>query len=103
MKVSAVTGEGLDALREAVVARLYGDSIIPADLDGLLVNERHRVALARAADALDRAAAHLEPGGDTVLAAHEVQEAVAALDALVGAVDVEEVLGAVFAGFCVGK
>jgi tRNA modification GTPase len=103
VKVSAVTGEGLDALREAVVARLYGDGTIPADLDGLLVNERHRAALARAAEALAQAAAHLEPGGDTVLAAHEVQEAVAALDSLVGAVDVEEVLGAVFAGFCVGK
>jgi len=103
VNLSAVTGEGLDALREAVVARLYGDGAIPADLDGLLVNERHRVALARAADALARAAVHLEPGGDTVLAAHEVQEAVAALDGLVGAVDVEEVLGAVFAGFCVGK
>ncbi len=103
VKVSAVTGDGLDQLRTAIVARLYGDGIIPADLDGLLVNERHRVALARAADALARAAAHLEPCGDTVLAAHEVQVAVAALDALVGAVDVEEVLGAVFAGFCVGK
>ncbi len=98
-----MNGEGLDQLKTAIVARLYGDGTIPADLDGLLVNERHRVALARAADALARAAAHLEPGGDTVLAAHEVQEAVAALDALVGAVDVEEVLGAVFAGFCVGK
>lgn len=103
VNLSAVTGEGLDALREAVVTRLYGDGAIPADLDGLLVNERHRGALARAADGLARAAPHLEPGGDTVLAAHEVQEAVAALDALVGAVDVEEVLGTVFAGFCVGK
>lgn len=103
LRVSAVNGEGLDQLKTAIVARLYGDGTIPADLDGLLVNERHRVALARAAEALARAAPHLEPGGDTVLAAHEVQEAVAALDALVGAVDVEEVLGAVFAGFCVGK
>jgi tRNA modification GTPase len=103
LRVSAVNGEGLGELREAIVARLYGDGTIPADLDGLLVNERHRAALARAAGALEQAAPHLEPGGDTVLAAHEVQEAVAALDALVGAVDVEEVLGAVFAGFCVGK
>jgi tRNA modification GTPase len=103
VKVSAVTGEGLDALREAVVARLYGDGSIPADLDGLLVNERHRAALARAAEALREALAQFQPGGDSVLAAHEVQEAVAALDGLIGAVDVEEVLGAVFAGFCVGK
>ena len=38
-----------------------------------------------------------------MLAAHHVQEAVGALDVLVGAVDVEEVLDRVFASFCVGK
>jgi tRNA U34 5-carboxymethylaminomethyl modifying GTPase MnmE/TrmE len=32
-----------------------------------------------------------------------VREAMLALDELLGTVDVEEVLGKVFAGFCVGK
>jgi tRNA U34 5-carboxymethylaminomethyl modifying GTPase MnmE/TrmE len=32
-----------------------------------------------------------------------VREATAALDELLGVVDVEEVLSRVFAGFCVGK
>jgi tRNA modification GTPase len=103
VRVSAVSAEGLDVLQEAIVARLYGDGTIPADLDALLVSERHRAALAKAAAALAEAAPHLDPGGDSVLAAHHVQEAEVALDALIGAVDVEEVLGAVFAGFCVGK
>jgi tRNA modification GTPase len=38
-----------------------------------------------------------------VLAAHHVREAASALDVLVGAIDVDEVLGRVFASFCVGK
>ena len=38
-----------------------------------------------------------------MLASHHVREATLALDELVGTVDVEEVLGRVFAGFCVGK
>ena len=42
-------------------------------------------------------------GGDAVLVSHHVREAMLALDELVGVVDVEEVLGKVFAGFCVGK
>ena len=46
---------------------------------------------------------HLVPGGDPVLVSHHVREAMLALDELVGVVDVEEVLGRVFAGFCVGK
>jgi tRNA modification GTPase len=38
-----------------------------------------------------------------VLASHHLREATLALDELIGAVDIEEVLGRVFAGFCVGK
>jgi tRNA modification GTPase len=38
-----------------------------------------------------------------VLAAHHVREATTALDELLGAVDIEEVLERVFSSFCVGK
>jgi tRNA modification GTPase len=37
------------------------------------------------------------------VAATELRAAIHALDALFGAVDVEEILGAVFRQFCVGK
>jgi tRNA modification GTPase len=103
LRVSAVTGEGLDTLRRAVAARLFRAGAALADLEPALTRERHRVALARAADSLRDAAPHLAAGGDAVLAAHHVQEAVRALDTLVGAVDVEEVLDRLFATFCVGK
>ena len=46
---------------------------------------------------------HFGSGGDAVLAALEVQEAVRALDSLIGSVDIEEVLDRLFAGFCIGK
>jgi len=58
---------------------------------------------ASTAAALEDAAEHLVPGGEAVLVSHHVREATLALDELVGVVDVEEVLGKVFAGFCVGK
>jgi tRNA modification GTPase len=61
------------------------------------------VARARAAEALANARPELARGGDAVLAAHHLQEAVRALDSLIGLVDVEEVLDRVFAAFCVGK
>jgi tRNA modification GTPase len=38
-----------------------------------------------------------------VLASHHVREATSALEELLGAVDVEEVLDRVFGSFCVGK
>ena len=103
LPVSAVTGAGLDRLRRAVAERLFAGGVALADLEPALTRERHRVALARAAEALASARPELAHGGDAVLAAHHVQEAVRALDSLIGLVDVEEVLDRVFASFCVGK
>lgn len=103
LQVSVVTGEGLAELRRAIVERLYAVGAGLGDLEPALTRERHRIALLRAAQALEGARPHLEPSGDAVLAAHHVQEAVLALDALVGVIDVDEVLDRVFATFCVGK
>jgi tRNA modification GTPase len=103
LAVSTVTGEGLGELRRAVADRVFGDRIALGDLEPSLSSDRHRTALLRAQAALAAAALHLTPGGDAVLVSHHVREAMIALDELVGAVDVEEVLGKVFAGFCVGK
>jgi tRNA U34 5-carboxymethylaminomethyl modifying GTPase MnmE/TrmE len=61
------------------------------------------VALERAALALAAARPELQAGGDPVLSAHHVRDAVAALDELIGLVHPEEVLGRVFERFCVGK
>ncbi|MEE8061973.1 MAG: tRNA uridine-5-carboxymethylaminomethyl(34) synthesis GTPase MnmE [Gemmatimonadales bacterium] len=101
--VSAVTGDGVDVLRKTVAERVFGDRIQLADLEPMLTRERHRRALGGAQEAMRQAAPHLEPEGDTVLAAHHVQEAVRALDTLIGTVDIEEVLDRIFSSFCVGK
>jgi tRNA modification GTPase len=101
LAVSAVSGEGLDRLRDAIATRLFDGETGYADLSPMLTRERHRIALARADSAL--AAARVELGGDAVLAAHHVRNAVEALDELIGVVHPDEVLGRVFERFCVGK
>jgi tRNA modification GTPase len=101
--VSVVTGHGLEALRRAAAEWVFGDRIALGDLEPTLTRERHRVALLRARGALVESLPQLGPGGDAVLASHHLREATLALDELIGAVDIEEVLGRVFAGFCVGK
>ena len=103
LAVSCVSGAGLDVLRRAVAERIFGERVALADLEPALTRERHRDALGRARDALEDARPHLGRGGDAVLVAHHVRRATLALDELVGAVDVDEVLGRVFASFCVGK
>jgi len=103
LAVSAVTGEGLAELRRAAAERVFGDRIALGDLEPALTRERHRTALLHAHAALTDAVPHLTPTGDAALVSHHVRQATAALEELLGTIDVEEVLGRVFAGFCVGK
>jgi tRNA modification GTPase len=103
MPVSVVTGAGLGELRRAVAERVFADRISLADLEPALTRERHRIALTRARDALTDALPCLGPAGEPVLAAHHLRQATSALEELLGAVDVEEVLDRVFGSFCVGK
>jgi tRNA modification GTPase len=100
LSVSAVTGEGLDALRSAVAARL---GLVEADGE-LLVLERHREALSSAASFL-REAAELarSDGGVPELVAVRVREALSALGTITGETATEELLDRIFATFCVGK
>jgi len=100
---SAVTGEGLKQLKEAVVRMAFGGQVSLADLEPALTRERHRIALARARDALQAAQAQLTDQREPVLSAHHLRDAARALEELIGVVDVDEVLDRVFRSFCVGK
>jgi tRNA modification GTPase len=109
--VSALSGDGLDSLALAIAGRLFegsrgngdGGGGGYADLEPMLTRERHRGSLVRAAGELAETRRHLGAGGDSVLAAHHLRAAVAALDELIGLVHPDEVLGRVFERFCVGK
>ncbi|MFN3686922.1 tRNA uridine-5-carboxymethylaminomethyl(34) synthesis GTPase MnmE [Salinarimonas sp.] len=101
--LSAATGEGIDALLariEEIARAAMGDGS-----DALVTRERHRVALERAAEALDRARTVLDAAGalPTELAAEDLRLATRALESVIGRVDVEDVLDALFASFCIGK
>jgi tRNA modification GTPase len=103
VRVSVVTGEGLDRVRHAIAVELFGGGAQYADPEPLLSRQRHRVSLERAAASLSAGRPELESGGDPVLSAHHVRDAVAALDEMIGLVHPDEVLGRVFERCCVGK
>lgn len=94
--VSAVTGIGiaefLAALTAHVARQLGGAS-------NLVTRERHREALERAVEALQRAL--LSPNEDII--AEDLRSAARALGKLTGRVDVEDVLDRIFGQFCIGK
>ncbi|AGA35432.1 GTPase and tRNA-U34 5-formylation enzyme TrmE [Thioalkalivibrio nitratireducens DSM 14787] len=96
LRVSAVSGEGVDTLRAAVRAELgLGDS----GEQRFSVRSRHLEGLSAAVACLRRIHAGVAPD----LIAEELRLAERALEALLGRGDHEELLGAIFAGFCIGK
>ncbi|ACO45382.1 tRNA uridine-5-carboxymethylaminomethyl(34) synthesis GTPase MnmE [Deinococcus deserti] len=95
LRVSAVTGEGLPELREAIHAALLGDA---ARSEAWLTTERQ-------ADAARRALGHVQAARTLPddLASWELEEALRALSDLTGRDVQEDVVDAVFRNFCVGK
>ncbi|MBR0819201.1 tRNA uridine-5-carboxymethylaminomethyl(34) synthesis GTPase MnmE [Bradyrhizobium liaoningense] len=97
--ISASRGDGVPDLIDALVkfaAEFFGTT------EGALVTRaRQRDLLRRASDSLRRSLELVEDGEE--LAAEELRAAAYALGRLLGRVDVEDVLGAIFQKFCIGK
>jgi tRNA modification GTPase len=98
LAVSGKTGAGIDALL-AEISRGLSDKVAGA---GIMVRERHRLALEQGAGAIRVVLAGIGKALPEI-AAEELRRAIRALDALVGRVDVDELLGEIFASFCIGK
>lgn len=99
LSVSAVTGEGMDVLRAAIGDRLGGIEHPNLAERVFVTRRRHREALERAVEALSRARG--AAAADRLAA--DLHSARRALDELVGACPPEEILGRIFAEFCIGK
>lgn len=97
--ISASRGDGIPELIEALV-KFAGDFF--GTTEGALVTRaRQRDLLSRASGSLRRSLELVEGGEE--LAAEELRAAGYALGRLLGRVDVEDVLGAIFQKFCIGK
>lgn len=99
--VSAVTGEGLDRLRETLVEEALG--CLPQEEPFMVSNIRHADALGQAERGIGRAVSLLVGGGAPELVAVEIQEAALALGEITGETTPEDVLARIFERFCVGK
>ncbi|HEY6863096.1 MAG TPA: tRNA uridine-5-carboxymethylaminomethyl(34) synthesis GTPase MnmE [Burkholderiales bacterium] len=97
IRLSAMTGEGVDLLRAAMVSTAGWEA---TNEDVFMARERHVVCLERAAGALERAAAAM---ARIELFAEELRIAQCALDAITGETTPDDVLGEIFSRFCIGK
>ena len=94
--VSALTGEGIDALRADLIATAH--AAMPAPGQVALGQRQHRLL-----DECCQAIADSAPAHDPLLAAEHLRLARLALDRLVGRSGTEDMLDALFGRFCIGK
>ena len=99
---SAKTGEGIDALKDAIAARLEQIAAKSAEETGADVTTRQKEALLAARTALASANGALD-AEEWTIAANELRSASEALGRLLGKVYSDDLLDALFSRFCVGK
>lgn len=102
--ISAKTGEGLDRLRHTILEKAGGVGKVPGSAEGAFTARQRHI------DALKRVALHLQTGREQMethqageLLAEELRLAQRALAEITGEVTPDDLLGEIFASFCIGK
>ncbi len=99
VSVSAHTGEGIAQVLSLVEDRLEA----VASTAGVVIHERHRESVSRAVEALQDGLDGIANSAGAELIALSVRGGRLALERLVGKIGVEDLLGAIFSRFCIGK
>jgi len=97
LPVSALTGQGIDALLDTLHKEI--DARFTASASPPLTRARHRAALEECAENLNRSL----QAPQTDMRAEDVRLAMRALGRITGRVDVEDLLDIIFKDFCIGK
>ena len=98
---SSLTGDGIPELKQMILDVARDDGLADAVARGIVLNERHRDRLVACQEALGQVLDAVDAGDEVVasLLAVSLQE----LGAISGRVFSEQILGAVFNRFCIGK
>ncbi len=99
LEISAKTGNGLENLRSALVS----STNVSSASGTLVTNARHAAALREAAASLSAVSDGLDAGRPSDLLAEDLRAALASLGSITGEITTDEVLGEIFAKFCIGK
>jgi tRNA modification GTPase len=103
VRVSATSGDGVDAVRAALAELLGSHDAGEASAGHAVANPRHADALGRARAALERATATACEGAPGEIVAIELRDAIAAIGEVTGKAIAEDLLERIFSRFCVGK
>ena len=102
MSISALTGSGFEQLTSKIFERLSGDATAERD-DIMLTDARQHAAVQRAIEQLADARNWLIRGELEEVILLRLQGALVALGEITGETLTEDILGQIFATFCIGK
>ncbi|MEM7493539.1 MAG: tRNA uridine-5-carboxymethylaminomethyl(34) synthesis GTPase MnmE [Pseudomonadota bacterium] len=101
LRISTKTKKGLSELRSEIESRL--NVLAKPSVDPGLTQLRHRKAIELGLENLKDASAKIRSNAALDLAAEDVRLGAQAIASLTGLIDIEDVLGSIFADFCIGK
>jgi tRNA modification GTPase len=102
VQTSAVTGEGIDRLREQILQHVTGDAVGQRE-SGFLTNVRHQGLVRDAIAGLDAGRRALDQNIPHEMMLLDLYTALHALDGITGATTTDDILNLIFSSFCIGK
>ena len=100
--MSALTGDGLDRLHDAING-IYNSDGLSLDSDAVLWDARHRAAVEKALELIEESRRALSAGDPADAVCTLAESALAELSMLDGRGVSEEIVAEIFSHFCVGK
>ena len=103
VSTSAKDGSGIDDLKAAILGKITGRGGEREGSEFLISELRHKIAVEKASEGLKTFKEALSKGDSPEFLAVDLRYALHALGEITGEVTTEEVLGKIFAKFCIGK
>ena len=100
--VSSLSGQGMEALKDAIKSLVWAGEI-KAEMLQVAINSRHQDALNRARATARQATDALRDGLTLELVAMDLRIAANAVGEIVGKTTTEDLLDSIFSAFCIGK
>ena len=101
-QVSALTGQGVDALRDRLHAALTSGAQSFSD-GGIITNERHYHALEQSLEAMRQSTDDLSAGFTEEVVLVNLHEALRSLGIITGETLIGDIINQIFTTFCIGK
>ena len=102
VRTSALTGDGIDALRSEILRHIRGDSGVQVE-SGFLTNLRHQRLVLDSMSALSAAKIAVDNQIPHEMLLLDLYNALRALDEMTGATTTDDILNLIFSTFCIGK